>query len=123
MMSPVEIACQPRSITRAEGPVPNVEKAAISAASSTSSPTPPTKTVRFVFVPSSMWREGGSGRENVSTFPDYLFTNDDDDNDGTEGDTGSWQAEHTIQAEVSPQTSVVRSRPVETAVHLVVRPD
>ena len=121
MMSPVEIACQPRSITRAEGSVPNVEKAAISAASSTSSPTPPTKTVRFVFVPSSMWQEGGSSRENVSTFPDYLFTNDDDDE--PESDTGFWQAEHTIQAEVSPQTSVVRSRPAETAVYLAVRPD
>jgi len=120
MMSPVEIACKPRSITRAEGSVPNVEKAAISAASSTSSPTPPTKTVRFVFVPSSMWPEGGSGRENVSTFLDYLFNNGDD---GPEGDADSQQAEQTTQAEVSPKTSVVRSRPAETVVHLVVRPD
>ena len=50
--------------SRGELPVPNVEKASISAASSTSSPTPPTKTVRFVFVPSSMWAKGGGGREN-----------------------------------------------------------
>ena len=68
-----------------------------------------------------MWPEGGSGRENVSTFPDYLFTDNDDD--GPESDTDFQQAEQTIQAEVSPKTSVVRSRPAETAVHLVVRPD
>ena len=72
-MSPAEIACQSWSITRGKGPVPNVENAAMSAASSTSSPTPPTNMVRFVFVPSSMWPKGGSGRENVATFPDYLF--------------------------------------------------
>lgn len=56
MMSPAGIACQSWSIARVEDPVPNVEKAAISAASSTSSPTPPTKTVRFAFEPSSMWQ-------------------------------------------------------------------
>ena len=93
----------------------------MSAASSTSSPTPPTKMVRFVFVPSSMWPKGGSGRENVSTFPDNLFNDDDDD--GPKGNTGSQQAEPTIQAEISPKTPAVRSRPAETAVHLVVRPD
>jgi hypothetical protein len=86
MMSPAEIACQSWSITCAEGLVPNVEKAVMSAASSTSSPTPPTKTVRFDFVPSSMWPKGGSGRENVSTFRYYRFTNDDD---GPEGDASS----------------------------------
>ena len=120
-MSPAVIACQSWSLTRAEGSVPNVEKAAMSAASSTSSPTPPTKTVRFVFVPSSIWSKGGSSRENVSTFPDHLFANNDDD--GTEGDISSRQAEQTIQTEVSPQASVVRSRPTEAAVYLVVRPD
>jgi len=119
-MSPAEIACQPWSVTRAKGLVPNVEKAAMSAASSTSSPTPPTKTVRFVFVPSSMWPKGGSGRENVFTFTDCLFTGDDD---GPEGETSSQQAEQTIQEEVSPQTSVVCSGPAQTVVHLVVRPD
>ena len=68
MMSPAGIACQSCGETRGRQPVPNVEKTVISEASSTSSPTPPTKTVRFVFVPSSMWPEGGSGRENDSTF-------------------------------------------------------
>lgn len=92
-MSPAEIACQSWSITRVEDPVPNVEKVAISVASSTSSPTPPTKTVRFVFVPSSIWQKGGSCRENVSTFPDYLFNDDDD---GPEGDTSSRQVEQAI---------------------------
>jgi hypothetical protein len=68
-----------------------------------------------------MWVNGGSGRENVFAFPDYLFTSIDDD--GPEGNTSFRQAEQTIQAEVSPKTSVVRSRPAEAAVHLVVRPD
>jgi hypothetical protein len=120
IMSPAEIACQSWSITCAEGPVPNVENAVMSAASSTSSPTPPTKTVRFDFVPSSMWPKGGSGRENVSTFRYYRFTND---GDGPEGDASSRQAEQTIQAEAIPKTSAVSSRPAEAAVHLVVRPD
>ena len=119
-MSPAQIACQSWSITRAGGLVPNVEKAAISAASSTSSPTPPMKTVRFVFVPSSMWPVGGSGRENVPTFPGYLFTINDD---GPEGDANLQQAGQTIQTKVSPKTSTVRFRPTEAAVHLVVRPD
>ena len=57
---------------------------------------------------------------NASAFPDHLFTNDDD---GPEGDAGFQQAEQTIQAEVTPRASAVRSRPTETAVHLVVRPD
>jgi len=119
-MSPAEIACQSWSITRAKGPVPNVENAAMSAASSTSSPTPPTNMVRFVFVPSSMWPKGGSGRENVATFPDYLFI---DDGDGPENDSSLRQAEQTIQAEVCPQASLVCSGPTEAAVHLAVRPD
>ena len=67
-----------------------------------------------------MWVKGGSGRENVSAFSDYLFTDDDD---GPEGNTSSRQTEQTTQAETTPKAPAVCSRPVEAAVHLVVRPD
>ena len=41
-----------------------------------------------------MWQKGGSGRENVPTFQDYLLAHNDDD--GPEDETGPRQAEPTI---------------------------
>ena len=92
----------------------------ISTASSTSLLTPPTKIVRL--VPSSTWSKGDSGCENTPTFPGYLSTTNNN-HDGPKGDASLQQTEQMIQTEVSPQASIVHSRPAEVAVYLVVRPD